>query len=72
MRLASVASINEAVREVRSWLGDIDILVNNAGAYLMTPLGLTEEATVDQMLDVNCHLALLWLPPVWQEVSNLL
>lgn len=51
--ISSVASINAAVDEARSWFGVIDILVNNAGSYLMSPLGSTEESAVDQMLDVN-------------------
>lgn len=51
--IAKVSSITQAVGAVRDHLGDIDILVNNAGAYLMTPAGQTEEAAVDQMLNVN-------------------
>jgi len=51
--IASVSAIDTAVGAARDHFGDIDILVNNAGAYLMTPIGGTEEAAVDQMLDVN-------------------
>jgi NAD(P)-dependent dehydrogenase (short-subunit alcohol dehydrogenase family) len=51
--IGNVASIHAAVNQVRTTLGDTAILVNNAGSYLMTPVGRTEEAEVDQMLDVN-------------------
>lgn len=51
--IANVASINSAVAAARDRFGDINILVNNAGAYLMTPIGGTDETAVDQMLDVN-------------------
>jgi NAD(P)-dependent dehydrogenase (short-subunit alcohol dehydrogenase family) len=51
--IGDVASIHTAVDQVRTTLGGTAILVNNAGSYLMTPLGRTEEADVDQMLDVN-------------------
>jgi NAD(P)-dependent dehydrogenase (short-subunit alcohol dehydrogenase family) len=51
--IGNTAAIKTAVGEARNQFGDIDILVNNAGAYLMTPLGQTEEDVVDQMLDAN-------------------
>jgi len=51
--ISSLKDIERAVGAARKRFGDIDILVNNAGAYLMTPIGETEEVAVDQMLDVN-------------------
>jgi NAD(P)-dependent dehydrogenase (short-subunit alcohol dehydrogenase family) len=51
--IGKLSDINRAVSAVRSHYGAVDILVNNAGAYLMTPVGGTDETAVDTMLDVN-------------------
>jgi 3-oxoacyl-[acyl-carrier protein] reductase len=38
----------------------VDILVNNAGVWKPTPLGATDEATLDELLDINVK-GLFWL-----------
>ena len=68
--IGSVADIDRAVVETRSQLGDINILVNNAGSYLMTPLGHTEEATIDQMLDVNIKGVFFLCQAVLQDFTR--
>jgi NAD(P)-dependent dehydrogenase (short-subunit alcohol dehydrogenase family) len=51
--ISSLSSMTTALAEIHGKLGDVDILVNNAAAYLLTPLGETEESAVDTMLDAN-------------------
>jgi NAD(P)-dependent dehydrogenase (short-subunit alcohol dehydrogenase family) len=56
--LASPAEISAAVARLAA--DRIDILVNNAGVWKPTPLGTTDEATIDQMLNVNLR-GVFWL-----------
>lgn len=48
-----VGSIKAVVTEVERDLGPVDILVYSAGVYYPTPLGGTEEAAFDQMVEIN-------------------
>jgi NAD(P)-dependent dehydrogenase (short-subunit alcohol dehydrogenase family) len=47
------ADREEAIAAVLNAFGTIDVLVNNAGAYLMSPLGDTNEETFDEMIATN-------------------
>ncbi len=51
--VSQVSEIKRAIAGVVDTFGKIDILVNNAAAYLMSPLGQTDEKAVDAMLDAN-------------------
>jgi NAD(P)-dependent dehydrogenase (short-subunit alcohol dehydrogenase family) len=45
--------VTRLVREAEAKLGPIDILVNSAGVYYATPVGDTDEAAYDRMMDIN-------------------
>jgi NAD(P)-dependent dehydrogenase (short-subunit alcohol dehydrogenase family) len=45
--------ISKVVRDVEAILGPIEILVNSAGVYYATPVGETDEAAYDRMIDIN-------------------
>jgi NAD(P)-dependent dehydrogenase (short-subunit alcohol dehydrogenase family) len=51
--VSQVGRLGEAVDAVHSALGPVDVLVNNAGAFVMTPLGGTDEAGFDLMIGAN-------------------
>ncbi|MFN8109338.1 MAG: SDR family oxidoreductase [Thermoleophilia bacterium] len=48
-----LAELEAVVETVHQSLGRIDVLVNNAGAFVMSPLGGTDEAGFDLMIDAN-------------------
>ena len=48
-----LAELKAVVETVHQSLGRIDVLVNNAGAFVMSPLGGTDEAGFDLMIDAN-------------------
>ena len=48
-----VPALGAAVAAVHDALGPIDVLVNNAGAFVMTPLGGSDEAGFDLMIGAN-------------------
>ncbi len=56
---AFVADVRDAgqvarlARDVEAKLGPVDILVNSAGVYYATPVGATDEAAYDRMVDTN-------------------
>ncbi len=56
--LASTEAIAGMVATVAD--DSVDVLVNNAGVWRSTPLGATDEATLDEVLDVNLK-GLFWL-----------
>src|SRR5450631_1762120 len=43
----------DAVAAVHDALGPVDVLVNNAGAFVMSPLGGSDEASFDLMIGAN-------------------
>lgn len=47
------AAVARAVAEVVAAHGPIDILVNSAGVFPPTPAGATDEATYDNVMDIN-------------------
>jgi NAD(P)-dependent dehydrogenase (short-subunit alcohol dehydrogenase family) len=51
--ISKISEIDRCVAAVIDTYGTIDILVNNAGAYLLTPLGSTDEAAFDTMMNTN-------------------
>ncbi len=51
--IRSVEAINGMVAEVIAAFGRIDILVNSAGVFYPTPVGETNEADYDRMMDIN-------------------
>ena len=51
--VSRVERLCEAVETVHGALGPIDVLVNNAGAFVMSPLGGTDEAAFDLMIGAN-------------------
>jgi 3-oxoacyl-[acyl-carrier protein] reductase len=42
-----------AVDAVSSKYGGLDILVNSAGVHYPTPMGVTDQADIDRMIDIN-------------------
>jgi NAD(P)-dependent dehydrogenase (short-subunit alcohol dehydrogenase family) len=56
--LGSTAAVTDAVATLDA--APIDILVNNAGIWKPTPLGATDEATIDELLAVNLR-GVFWL-----------
>lgn len=51
--VSRVADLGPAIDAVHEALGPVDVLVNNAGAFVMSPLGATDEAAFDLMFDAN-------------------
>ena len=51
--LASLASVQEAFRQVKEKYGTIDILVNNAGMSESTPITSYTEELYDKVMDLN-------------------
>lgn len=51
--VSKVDSLGEAVDAVHEALGPVDVLVNNAGAFVMSPLGGTDEDAFDLMIGAN-------------------
>ncbi len=51
--VGDIAGLGDAVGQVHDAFGPVDVLVNNAGAFVMSPLGGTNEADFDLMIDVN-------------------
>jgi NAD(P)-dependent dehydrogenase (short-subunit alcohol dehydrogenase family) len=51
--VSKVDRLGEAVDAVHAALGPVDVLVNNAGAFVMTPLGGSDEAGFDLMIGAN-------------------
>ena len=48
-----VAQVQQLITDVVARFGRLDILVNNAGLFEVLPLGGTDFAAVDRMIDVN-------------------
>jgi NAD(P)-dependent dehydrogenase (short-subunit alcohol dehydrogenase family) len=55
--LRSTVAISSAVARLDA--NRVDMLVNNAGVWKPTPLGATDETTLDELLDVNLR-AVFW------------
>jgi 3-oxoacyl-[acyl-carrier protein] reductase len=51
--VADVGQVAALAKDVKARLGPIDILVNSAGVYYATPVGATDEAAHDRMMDIN-------------------
>jgi len=51
--LSSLASVQQAFREVAEKYGGVDILVNNAGVSESTPFDKYTEETFDRVMDLN-------------------
>jgi NAD(P)-dependent dehydrogenase (short-subunit alcohol dehydrogenase family) len=51
--VSDVDHIPDAVAAVHDAIGPVDVLVNNAGAFVMSPLGASDEAAFDLMIGVN-------------------
>jgi 3-oxoacyl-[acyl-carrier protein] reductase len=56
--LGSTESLSRMVSTLEN--GTLDVLVNNAGIWKPTPLGTTDEARLDEMLNVNLR-GVFWL-----------
>ncbi|NQX89059.1 MAG: SDR family oxidoreductase [Halioglobus sp.] len=51
--LSDTSGCREYVRNVQSQLGDIDILINNAGVAHTAVLALSDDASIDRIVDTN-------------------
>jgi len=51
--VSDVGALGDAVSAVHVGLGPVDVLVNNAGAFVMSPLGGTDEEAFDLMIGAN-------------------
>ncbi len=51
--VSDVDHLPDAVAAVHEALGPVDVLVNNAGAFVMSPLGGSDEASFDLMIGAN-------------------
>jgi 3-oxoacyl-[acyl-carrier protein] reductase len=51
--VVEAAQVEKLAKDVEARLGPIDILVNSAGVYYATPVGATDEASYDRMVDIN-------------------
>ncbi len=60
--LTSVAEIDRLFEHIEKIFGRLDILVNNAAVFSPTPVGRTEEAQWDAILDANLKAAVLCRP----------
>ena len=69
--VASAASVDNAIKEVRKQLGSIDILVNNAGVTGRTvPLWQLDEGELDRVYAVNLKGTFLMCRAVIQEMME--
>jgi len=69
--VASAASVEDAIKEVRKQLGPIDILVNNAGITGRTlPLWQLDEAELDRVYAVNLKGTFLMCRAVIAEMME--
>ena len=51
--VAEPESVAKLVKDAQAALGPIDILINAAGVYGNTPIGDTDEALIDHLVDIN-------------------
>ena len=51
--VSDVDHLPDAVAAVHDALGSVDVLVNNAGAFVMSPLGDSDEVSFDLMIGAN-------------------
>jgi NAD(P)-dependent dehydrogenase (short-subunit alcohol dehydrogenase family) len=51
--IAEAGSVEKLVANAEAKLGPIDILINAAGVYANTPIGDTDEALIDHLVDIN-------------------
>ncbi len=51
--VANVGQVVGLVKDVEDKLGPVDILVNSAGVFYPTPVGETDEARYDRIMDIN-------------------
>jgi NAD(P)-dependent dehydrogenase (short-subunit alcohol dehydrogenase family) len=51
--VSDVDRLPDAVAAVHDALGPVDVLVNNAGAFVMSPLGGSDEVSFDLMIGAN-------------------
>jgi NAD(P)-dependent dehydrogenase (short-subunit alcohol dehydrogenase family) len=49
----SKAAVDKLAARVQTELGRLDILVNSAGVFYPTPAGVSSEADIDRMVDIN-------------------
>ena len=69
--VASAASVDNAIKEVRKQLGPIDILVNNAGiAGRTVPLWQLDEGDLDRVYAVNLKGTFLMCRAVIQKMME--
>ena len=69
--VASAASVDNAIKEVRKQLGPVDILVNNAGITGRTvPLWQLDEGELDRVYAVNLKGTFLMCRAVIQEMME--
>ena len=69
--VASAASVDNAIKEVRKQLGPVDILVNNAGITGRTvPLWQLDEGELDRVYAVNLKGTFLMCRTVIQEMME--
>lgn len=51
--VTNAAELKAAVDSISSAYGGLDILVNSAGVHYPTPMGTSEQADIDRMIDIN-------------------
>ncbi len=51
--VTKVDDLRAAVDDIISAFGGLDILVNSAGVHYPTPMGVTDPAAIDRMIDIN-------------------
>ena len=51
--VTSAEELKAAVDSIVSAYGGLDILVNSAGVHYPTPMGTSEQADIDRMIDIN-------------------
>ncbi len=77
--LSDRASIAEAIARIEGAVAGIDILVNNAGIAIGAPIGRTDDATFDRVMQINVSapyaLSRAFLPGMaergWGRVVNI-